>query len=799
MVVVLVTGDLAENKDSFPLRRPAIYLFLAAFLPILLVVKIQSKTCCLLLSMVLLFTACFFRPLKKIKTILICLFIFQIARMTIYWQTNREVLSEDIPHTFTILNFLWQNEEIDRFCARARTDDGKIVALILPFKHHASKVLSCRVQELAIARATNPGGFDEDEWLFGKGIFKKYESCGPILELKSRGICYQVRYKYLLRVYSFVEAADSELAAFLLALLFGEKKYLSKTLKSQFQSLNLAHILAVSGMHLSFLIRAFQQSGLRKILGYKASHMMLALIICFWSFLCSFPASFLRAALLYLARKICLWKKYRIDSVNNLAFAFTLSLVVNPFLLFDKGAIWSYAAAASIFFFGDDLKVFFSRLGVDSKKLRDNLASTCSAQFAILFLNASNRGQINFVYILFQLLFCFICSIIFRLSLPLLLLISLLPIGAFSFLRLGKYFLRPLYIILSFCVEGLCRVSMPAFLRIENNVYFLGICAFIALAYLLIKEIPGLKGKFYRRKKFFTLILIIIFLVSQLWPVISPLVEIYFLDVGQGDALVIRNKGKAILIDGGTKDKADQVIFPFMQAKGIQSFTSIILTHADIDHIGAAHEVIRQNKAKAVYIPEYFTYEQKAGEGEFSSEGRKLLDSCRENDIPVYYFSGGDYIYLKQGEIFLKNLEICRIPKDKLENNNDTSLVLLFSCYETQLLLTGDMTEQQEKQFVNEGNLSGNRYESPILKVAHHGSGKTTGEQFLKIIKPEVAIISVGKNNPYRHPHTALLKRLFKNKVGVLRTDLDGAIKICISPKEKIAIYTYKTKNYYLR
>lgn len=795
-----MTGDLAENRDCFPLRRPAIYLFLAGLLPILLIVKIKSKTCCLLVSVGLIFAAYFFRSLVKIRTVLICLFIFQFSRMAFYWQTNQEVLSGEVTHKFTLLDLLWQSRETDKLCARARTDDGKIVALILPFEHHSSKVLACRVRGLDIARATNPGGFDESEWLFGKGIFNKYESCGPVLKLKKQGFAYRFRHNFLLRIHSFMEkTTGSEFAAFLLALLFGEKQYLSGALKNQFRTLNLAHILAVSGMHLSFLIRAFQQSGLRKILGYKINHMMLAVIIFFWSFLCSFPASFVRAALLYLARKICLWKKYRIDSVNNLAFAFTLSLVVHPFLLFDKGAIWSYAASASIFFFGDDLKAFFSRLAVNSKKLKENLAATCSAQFAILLLNASSLGQINLVYVVFQLPLCFICSIIFIMSLPLLLLITILPIGVFSFFRLGKFFLKPLYVILTFCVEGLCSISTPAFLRIENNTCFLGICSFIALVYLLIKETPGLRGNFYRRKRFLALILFIILLISQLWPVITPLVEIYFLDVGQGDAVVILNKGRAILIDGGTNDKADRVIFPFMQAKGIQSFTAIILTHADIDHIGAAHELIKQNRAKAVYIPEHFTYVQKTREGEGFSEGQKLLYSCQKNNIPVCYFWGGDYIYLKQGDIFLKNLEICHISKENLEDTNDTSLVLLFSCYGTQLLLTGDMTEQQEKQFVNEGNLSENCYENPILKVSHHGSGKTTGEKFLKIIKPEVAIISVGKNNPYRHPHAALLKRLSENKVGILRTDLDGAIKICILPKEKIAIYTYKTKNCYLR
>jgi len=270
-------------------------------------------------------------------------------------------------------------------------------------------------------------------------------------------------------------------------------------------------------------------------------------------------------------------------------------------------------------------------------------------------------------------------------------------------------------------------------------------------------------------KKHFYLILIILFLTTAFASLAfwrdnsgedkNEKTKIIFLDIGQGDAMLIDiPKDTQILIDGGDgKDILNKLgeHLPFYDRK----IELVIMTHPDKDHLGGLVEVLK-----------YYEVEQILETGikcekAICEEWDKLIE---EKNIPVKYAEFGQRI--KAGNIEMAVLYPFENLKDKeVKNSNDASIVLKLVVNDNSILLTGDAGFPVENDLISQNiNL-----ESKILKVSHHGSKYGTSNEFLKSVKPEKAIISVGKNN-YGHPATELLNRLKNMSIEIFRTDEVG-------------------------
>lgn len=241
---------------------------------------------------------------------------------------------------------------------------------------------------------------------------------------------------------------------------------------------------------------------------------------------------------------------------------------------------------------------------------------------------------------------------------------------------------------------------------------------------------------------------------------INPVFSIYFLDIGQGDSILIKTPDyRYILIDGGEdetilKELGD--ILPFWH----KHIDLVIGTHADSDHIGGLYPVLDEYTTKAVIM----------GAWELNDNNlQRIKDVANSFNIPLYKSTIGDSI--KQGDLHITCLWP---PRDfECENDNQNSIVLLGQYNESSFLLTGDIEADQEKEII------GSIYSaSPItlLKVSHHGSKTATSEEFLKAIQPQVGIISCGGDNSFGHPHQEVLDRLRTHHVEILRTDIDGRV-----------------------
>lgn len=248
--------------------------------------------------------------------------------------------------------------------------------------------------------------------------------------------------------------------------------------------------------------------------------------------------------------------------------------------------------------------------------------------------------------------------------------------------------------------------------------------------------------------------------------------QVVFLDVGQGDAILIRSfNGKYAMVDGGDVGKGKRAILPYFQKVGVLQLERIILTHYHQDHWGGLIEVLNKIPVKEVLLPPAKDRESIILESELKS---KLI--CRR------IIHQGMIFNLGKGAL----LEVLEVPS--LDSENDRSVVLLVAFGKIRLLLTGDLAFKGEELLLKR---SPHRLKAALLKVGHHGSNYSSGLLFLSQIKPGLAIISVGEGNRFGHPGPATLNRLRSLGAKIFRTDSQGMIE-CRIYKDRIMVRTSK-------
>lgn len=234
--------------------------------------------------------------------------------------------------------------------------------------------------------------------------------------------------------------------------------------------------------------------------------------------------------------------------------------------------------------------------------------------------------------------------------------------------------------------------------------------------------------------------------------------EVHYIDVGQGDATLIKCGSHAMLIDGGNNNKGTTVQL-YLKKQGVESLDYVIGTHPDADHIGGLDVIVYKYNCEKVIMSDYEkdtrTYQE-------------LVDVIHDKNMKITYPVVGEQYALGEAEFTI----IAPNSNSYGGNANDYSVAILLEYGKNRFLFTGDAEEASEMEMLSNGiELS-----ADVYKVAHHGSRSASTQEFLNAVHPKYAVISCGEGNSYGHPHAEVLNRLRSMGVEVFRTDEQGSI-----------------------
>lgn len=290
-------------------------------------------------------------------------------------------------------------------------------------------------------------------------------------------------------------------------------------------------------------------------------------------------------------------------------------------------------------------------------------------------------------------------------------------------------------------------------------------------------------------------------LVYAYWPdMFDRRGTVSFIDVGQGDSILIRTPhGKTVLIDGGGTlsfgkpgdewrkrkepyEVGRKLLVPLLKKRGVHRIDALFMSHGDTDHIGGLQAVLEEIPVKRIWFN---------GTLPNSEVSETLFQTALTKSIPLSPAYAGDTIPI-DGVTQIRMLHP-QAPVNKeavrfLEDQNESSLVFELSMYGSTFLFTGDIEDDAERSIVTQLTESGadnnnSAVDRSVLKIAHHGSKTSSTEEWLRLWKPKVAVISVGRNNIYGHPHPSVTQRLQELSIPYLRTDRHGEVQFLVTKR----------------
>ena len=564
------------------------------------------------------------------------------------------------------------------------------------------------------------------------------------------------------------------------AMLLGEKGGLDTEVKSLYQKAGIAHILAISGLHVSLLGMGLYRLLKSKLnLSYAVSAAGTALFMFSYLVMTGNSVSTKRAVgmlFLYLLADM-LGRSY--DMLSALGTVCILLLWENPFLIGYSGFLFSVAAVLGIGAGGGILTEWREVCLQKNKKGKmQGLWISFAIQLFTLPLVAYHYYEIPVYAMLINLFVLWL--------LPYLLGLAAVGALAGSFLpAAGKLLLFP-------CGKGLGLYEFfcGLFLRFPGAQYLSGKPELwrIIVYYLLLGEIllvlnrrsrrcreqedksKGTMGRYIRLMTGITVSLLVLLLPGKKEQ------ELDVLDVGQGDGIYYcTESGISLFIDGGSSDEKNvgtYRILPFLKAKGVKKISYWFISHTDEDHIAGMREVL-----EAGYPVEYLVFARAVKGNEKTGE---LLTLAEKHHTKILYLEKGDCLHI--GEARLN----CLYPKasEKKEDINDLSLVFSLKEKEFYGFFGGDISQEVEEELLRQGlDKKVNFY-----KASHHGSRNSGSSAFLEGIAPEITVASAGKGNRYGHPHPEAVQRIRESGSAFLCTADCGQIKLKWKDK-KVHVY----------
>ncbi|RQW03429.1 MAG: DNA internalization-related competence protein ComEC/Rec2, partial [Calditrichaeota bacterium] len=626
----------------------------------------------------------------------------------------------------------------------------------------------------SLPQPRNPGQLDTRKYLLMHGIPGQI-TCQPQTVFESvnqSSKLYIGRYLYQIRnaVDQHISCYfDEETAGFLSAIFLGKKEKVNKSVKLDFQKSGVAHVLAISGLHVGFVVYFIFTFLSFLPLSVRWHNVLTLICLIFYMLITGSQPPVVRATVMVSIYLMGHNLERRTDVYNSVMGAAFIILLIQPQQLFWVGFQFSFAAVLSILFFYQKLKPveklvirhipevkFVKPLIIKMVQL---FLVSLAAQLGTLPLMALYFHQIPIISLILNILVIPMIALIIPVGF-LVLLISLFS-HSLSILisQLLIFLVQILLGIVHFAAElpgAYFRISAPSMLLI----ILYGVFLFLIFTVFL----PNLRQ--VRLLSFVCFILLILLYIVPR----RPLLSITMLDVGQGDAFLVTTAGdKQLLIDAGPVhsnwDSGANIIIPAIQSSGKLRFDKIFISHPHSDHIGGIFSILSEIKVDSVYLPEMKENDL------WQDSALKVLNRKK---IPFRLLRMGDRLEIDPfTRIFILSPSIyddASISK----NLNNVSLVMLLQMENSRILWTGDAETPVEGKLLSWGNF----LKADILKIGHHGSITSSSEKFLSAVSPSLALISVGKQNKYGHPSNIVLQRLKDSEINYFRSDRTGAVRL---------------------
>lgn len=578
--------------------------------------------------------------------------------------------------------------------------------------------------------------FNYKKYLYCNNVYYTFKADNIKLIKKNNNIFYYLKQSLI----NHIERLGNS-SSYVKALVIGDDDGFRETISDSYQINGVSHLFAISGSHITF-ISVILLYLLKKIkIEENKRYIIVILFLFFYMFLTNYAGSVLRSVIFFALLSFNKIYYFNIKTINILNLTLFILLVTKPGLLYDVGFQFSYI----ISFYLIKYQEYISKY----KGIKSLFVISLISFLGSIPICMNNFFQINILSALINIFFVpYVSFILFPLSS-----ISLVFPFIDGILVFFITILENISILLSKIKIGTIILPKPSFLIIIIYYIFITIC---------------IKGLVLKKYHYFIpmLFLIIIHFNSNLF---SSNLEVTFIDVGQGDSILIKlpNNKTNILIDTGGKLSYEKewqrknrnygigkdVIIPYLKSSGIRKIDYLILTHGDNDHMGEAKYLVNNfNIDKVIFNVGNYNNLEKELINILESKNIKHTNNINELDIDKY-------------KLQFLNTKV-------YDNENDNSNVIYFNYDKYRLLFMGDAGVKKEEDILNKYSLN----DIDFLKIGHHGSNTSSSKEFIDFIKPKYSLISVGKNNRYGHPKGSTLDTLSKSKI--YRTDLEGSIEI---------------------
>jgi len=608
--------------------------------------------------------------------------------------------------------------------------------------------------------ARNPGGFDEALYYARQDIFG-YVWCEEFLDVS--GDCnvlmeslYQLKFTWKNHL---VDCMGDKTGGILAAMILGEKSEMDADVKELYQNNGISHILAISGLHISFIglgiYRFIRKSGL----GFASSGVLAMSILTLYVLMIGFSVSAIRAYLM-LALKIGADITGRVyDMLTAAMLGAAITVLYQPLYLTDGGFYMSYGAILGIAILLPVLEWCFP--------CRWKWLSGCHTSIAVNIMLFPITLWFFYVFPTYSV---FINMLVLPLTGPVL---GFGIFGSFALLFfpfVGERILKTCSLILE-CYERVClcgnRLPMARLVLGKPDLWeVIMYYAMLAFLVLLVSYSKRTKWKKPRYQFVWFMLILVVGIISH-----QPKgkLDVTMLDVGQGDGIYLRGpKGTTYFIDGGSSDESSlgqYCIEPFLESQGTGTLDYVFITHGDSDHCSGIEEVLERQEVGIKIRNLVLTTNYKQDESLV-----ELAKKANEVGVNVLTVHEGDVI--RDGNMQI----VCLQPAESEDDlkGNAASMVLEVTFNSFSMLCTGDVEGDGEERLLQKIR----EKDYNVLKVAHHGSKYSTSDTFLNLCAPEVALISAGKDNRYGHPHEELLRRLQNAGCKIYNTQEHGAIRL---------------------